>query len=247
MPELVAVTTVRQGSAKNIVEKVRSEIFLDTARALEKERIQCVALHIACSPGYLRALARLNVVLVPEKDARGIGHARRQALHAARESIPSPYYLWVEPEKPDLPRFANRLKRLMKREETRLGLFNRISLKSYPVEQALYYAFCRSVASQCIGFPIDYGFGPMIIANDAVDEFLSYRGDYGDLWDSILIPQLRILRTDRKISILRVPFRNDSRMTHVESGNPTFVLKRVEQLANVIPSLLSEWQRLSSG
>lgn len=132
----------------------------------------------------------------------------------------------------------------MQREGTNIGFFKRTSLKSYPKEQALYYDFCRTVASQQIGFQIDYGFGPMIIARDTVNEFLSYRGDYGDRWDSILVPRLRILRRDGKGSTLEVSFRNDPRMTAVESGNATIILKRVEQLANVIPSLIAELRRL---
>jgi hypothetical protein len=32
-------------------------------------------------------------------------------------------------------------------------------------------------------------------------------------------------------------------MTHIETGNPQMILKRLEQFQNVIPSLLTEWQQ----
>lgn len=76
--------------------------------------------------------------------------------------------------------------------------------------------------------------------------FLEYSGGrYGDKWDSILVPRLRIIKGGIKFSVLPVNFQNDERMTRVESGNVAITLKRLEQFNNVIPSLIAEWQFLN--
>ncbi len=85
----------------------------------------------------------------------------------------------------------------------------------------------------------------MVLSRRGVRRFLDYRGEYGDKWESILIPRLRLLRGGGRIALLPVNFRNDPRMTSVESGNPAMILKRIEQLNNVVPSLITEWRRLN--
>jgi len=76
--------------------------------------------------------------------------------------------------------------------------------------------------------------------------FLEYSGGkYGDKWDSILVPRLRIIKDEIKFSILPISFQNDKRMTCVESGNAAIILKRLDQFNNVIPSLVAEWQLLN--
>ena len=112
---------------------------------------------------------------------------------------------------------------------------------SYPPEQSHYYQFCRAVATQFVGFDFDYAFGPMVITRSSASFFLNYNGKCGDKWDSILIPRLQIIKSGLKTSILPIDFQNDQRMTSVESGNPTIILKRLEQFNNVIPSLVEEW------
>src|SRR5262249_23040060 len=113
----------------------------------------------------------------------------------------------------------------------------------YPAEQAYYYLFCRVAATKLVGFDLDYAFGPMMMSKPAIQYFLGYQGDYGDKWDSILIPRLRVIKRGETISLLPIDFKNDPRMTAVESGNPTLILKRLEQFNNVIPSLIREWER----
>lgn len=110
-------------------------------------------------------------------------------------------------------------------------------------EQVYYYLFCRTVASYLVGFDLDYAFGPMIVTKASAPFFLNYSGEYGDLWDSVLIPRLRIIRSGLSYAVKTVDFNNDPRMTAIESGNLKMILKRVGQLQNVVPSLIAEWQK----
>lgn len=241
LKRLVAITTIRQGDANNAIERVRSEVFFDTLTELNRRRIALVSVYTECSDSYLHELEKRGVVLIAQQGS-GVGNVRRQALASTLRLFPfASYFLWLEPEKPGLPRFATSLVTLMEEHEADLGLFNRISLSSYPREQAYYYLFCRAVASRLIESDVDYAFGPMILTRQGMLPFLSYAGEYGDLWEATLLPRLRVIKAGMTVAILCVPFKNDPRMTRAESGNPAMIEKRVRQLSNVVPSLLAEW------
>ena len=190
---LVAVTTIQYGLYPNANQNIRSQIFLDTAERLRSLDIPCLAVTGPCPKGFMQNLHVRKVKTVRQR-VPGMGNARREALLAGLEHFPSgSHYLWLEPEKPDLPEHAVRLWLQMQSENAALGLFNRNDMTSYPPEQAHYYLFCRAVASSFLGFDLDYAFGPMLITRASLPYFLDYNGEYGDLWDSILVPRLRII------------------------------------------------------
>ena len=245
LSKIICVTTFRQGDPINEIENTRSEVFLYTARALLNAGLSLVAICIETQESVLETLRQLGVVLVEQQSA-GMGNIRREALTSACARFPNTQYLcWLEPEKPGLVEYILPMAQQMEREQSALGIFNRKDMASYPPEQAHYYLFCRAVATQLIGFDVDYAFGPMMVTRSSISYFLEYRGEYGDKWDSILVPRLRIIRDRLNVSVLSTDFQNDVRMTQVESDNPTVILKRMEQLNNVVPSLIAEWQRLS--
>jgi hypothetical protein len=242
---LIAVTTIQYGVRPDANQMVRSGIFLDTAERLRALNIPCLATAGPCPKGYIRKVQVRGVVISRQK-IPGMGNARREALLTGSERFPSAtHYLWLEPEKPDMPEHAICLWHQMQAENTALGLFNRKSMASYPSEQAHYYLFCRVVASSLLGFDLDYAFGPMILTRASLPYFLNYRGEYGDLWDSILIPRLRTMNAGLGFSIQETDFKNDLRMKNVESGNPRFILKRIDQFNNVVRSLVAEWQKMN--
>lgn len=236
------ITTIRQGSEQNSIEKVRAEVFLDTATVCFSLGIPLVAVFKDCSERYLKKLNDLEVILVPQSGS-GIGYVRREAIKAGIDKIPGVrYYLWLEPEKPSFPIIVSKI---ITDLDTEFCFFNRHSMNSYLPEQACYYLFCRWIASQLIGFDVDYAFGPMILTKVSARVFLEYEGEYGDLWDSILIPRLRIIRGNIPYEVKTVEFHNDPRMTAIESGILKMFLKRIEQFRNVIPALITEWKRLT--
>lgn len=242
--KLVAVTTIQYGTSSDANQKIRSEVFLDTAERLQTADIPCLAIAGPCPPGYIQKAQELGVRIVSQKSF-GMGNARREALRAGSEYFPAAtHYLWLEPEKSDLPRHVLRLWRRMCSENTVLGLFNRIEMESYPAEQAYYYLFCRAVATSLLGFDLDYAFGPMIVTKLNLRFFLDYEKTYGDLWDSILIPRIRMIHAGLGFSIEEAAFQNDPRMSTAESGEPQFILKRIDQFNNVVRSLVFEWQEL---
>jgi len=235
---IICATTFRQGNQFNCIERVRAEVFLDTVRELSNLDL---LLHVDTDDLYLKNLQKYGVITVKQKSI-GMGNIRREAIREASLHFPNSNYLcWLEPEKPNIAKFILPMVHKMKMDKTSLGIFNRNNMSSYPPEQSHNYQFCRAVATQFIGFDIDYAFGPMVVPRSSSSYFLEYQGEYGDKWDSILVPRLRIIKNGLCISTLPINFQNDNRMTCVESGNPTIILKRLEQFNNVIPSLVKEW------
>lgn len=245
---LVAITTIRYGQNPTDAVKVRADVFLDTATQLREYDIRCVAVAEDCSDAYLRKAREKGILIVPQKES-GMAASRKEAIQAGIEQFPSAkYYLWLEPEKPDLPRCARVLSRRMEKEKAVLGLFNRTakSMATYPPEQAHFYLFCRVIASNLTGIDIDYAFGPMILTRESLPYFVEYEGEYGDKWDATLIPRLRVINAGLKVSICPITFHNDRRMTQIEAGDTNFALKRLAQFNNVVPALITEWQKLTS-
>lgn len=241
--DVLAFTTIRQGSPASKVESLRAQIALDTMRQLQLHGMPCVVVYTDCDATYLQQLEKLGAQLVLQEKS-GMGNARRQALQSAySRTQDETYLLWLEPEKPDLPRFAPNMYEHMLANKSPLGLFNRsqVSMNSYPSEQAHYYLFCRAVASALVGADIDYAFGPMMLRREAASRFLSYTGKYGDLWAAILVPRIPLIKRCL-FSVIEVDFQNDPRMTLIESGDTEIIMKRLQQFNNVIPALIAEWQ-----
>ena len=238
---IICVTTFRQGNPSNHIEYIRAKVFFDTVCELSNAALHLLVIYIDTEDLYLKDLQKQDVITVKQK-SMGIGNIRREAIREACLRYQCANYLcWLEPEKPDIIKSILPMVHKMEKDKASLGIFNRNDMSSYPPEQSHYYQFCRAVATQFIGFDIDYAFGPMIMTRSSASYFLEYQGEYGDKWDSILVPRLRIIKNGLAVSVLPINFQNDRRMTRVESGNPTIILKRLEQFNNVVPSLVKEW------
>ncbi|HRH32308.1 MAG TPA: hypothetical protein PLK06_03200 [bacterium] len=241
--DILAFTTIKEGNPRDPVSKTRAAVALDTVKNLQTQNITCVVIFTECAEAYLQQLQSFGAIIVPETQ-HGMSNSRREALQKAMQYADSnTHLLWLEPEKPDLPRYAKNLRRAMIEANARIGLFNRtpLSMLSYPVEQSHYYQFCRAVASAFAGFDIDYAFGPMMLHVEATSDFLNYKSQYGDLWDAILVPRIPFLKRG-EVVVMDADFLNDARMTAIESGSTAMILKRLQQFNNVIPSLINGWQ-----
>ncbi len=107
--KLVVATTIRQGSDENPVEKIRAEVFLDTAINCANLNIKLIAVFKDCSDWYLKKLEDLGVIMFKQK-THGMGAVRREALkHGIEVYGTDDYCLWLEPEKPNFPSLAKRI------------------------------------------------------------------------------------------------------------------------------------------
>lgn len=204
--EVVLAMTFRQGSTSDPIEQIRTTVFLDTIKNIIATGVNCVVIYIDTEDTLIQHMQASGIVPLLQQSS-GMGGVRREALSRAAEYFPDAKYIcWIEPEKQNMVKFIFPMVQCMRNGNWCLGLFNRRSMKSYPAEQAHYYLFFRAVASKFLGRDVDYAFGPMMCERTMLPYFLSYESKYGDLWDSLLIPRLEIIkmviRTERKRLIL---------------------------------------------
>lgn len=178
--KIICVTTFRQGDVRNNIERIRSEVFLDTVKNISKNGLHLLVIYTDTKDSYLKYLRKPNIITI-KQSLTGMGNVRRESFNKASLKFPNTNYTcWIEPEKPDIVKFILPITNIMIRDNSNLGLFNRVNMSSYPPEQSYYYQFCRSVATQLTGFDIDYAFGPMVIKNSSIPYFSKYKGEYGD-------------------------------------------------------------------
>lgn len=77
----------------------------------------------------------------------------------------------------------------------------------------------------------------------ALEYFLAYQGDYGDGWDCIFIPVLRAIAAGLKVIGVPVDYIHPPEQTQ-EEGTLMTVVKRVEQLQNLVPAIVAEAKKL---
>jgi hypothetical protein len=135
-----------------------------------------------------------------------------------------------------------------------LALPFRLSLDSYAPEQVLsetltneaYRLMLAELNPKLSTQNFDMCFGPHAISPAALPYFLEYDGQYGDTWDVLIVPRLRIM-ANPNLKALSVPvrYRHPVEMKTQETGNLQFVLKRVHQLSILMTSSYQEVRALA--
>lgn len=175
----------------------------------------------------------------------GMGNARREALRHALD-LSCQAIVWIEPEKYPMVPLLHAGVRAIVDEGFDLAMFRRLTLDSYPPEQAMAYKMAGLAFQYLYGFDCDYGFGPLCMSPRAATEyFLSYHGEYGDVWDSIHIPKLRMIVEGQPFTIIDVDYRHPPEQTEAETGVELF-MKRVEQISQITDAVFRESQRLQA-
>ncbi|MDO8500060.1 MAG: hypothetical protein Q7S66_05425 [bacterium] len=180
-----------------------------------------------------------------EEKTQGMGPSRRQAMaEASKLANNDGCVIWMEPEKHTLiPELYKTVEPIF-RKEADLVIPKRMSLASYPKEQELAELMGNLAFYYITKHGLDPWFGPRVANQRALQFFLEYKGDYGDRWDSIFIPVLRAITAKLKVVNIEVSYAHPTEQATEESGDIPFLIKRIEQLLNIVPALKTEWQKL---
>ena len=162
--------------------------------------------------------------------------------------------VFLEPEKaPLIPHlFALVAPVLSGHADLALPFRDAISVESYPREQALTEELANRGLAQMGYFKpgeFDMVFGPFAISVEGLRFVLEYDGHFGDLWDGIIVPRLRMLLSpshrSRVVSV-PVPYIHPVEMSDSEEGKTDFLFKRLFQLNSVLNASRSEFERWST-
>lgn len=238
---VIATTTFTKDSTDT-----RARQAIRTVQEAQTHSFPIVVVDGGSPVDFRQELQSLGAILLDEQE-RGMGPSRRQALReAGRIAGPNGVTIWVEPEKYTLvaelhkvaaPIFSGQADCVVP-SRTNLGL------SSYPPEQVHAELLGNQAFAYISGQSLDAWFGPFGCNELALQYFLNYQGEYGDKWDSIFIPRLRLIKDQKRVMGVPVNYTHPHEQTVQERGNLDFLIKRIEQLMNLVPALRTEGQKL---
>ena len=237
------ITTTTLAKFNNQSEKVRAACALKSIEAAREHGYSIIAID-GGSPDYYVEELKNRGAQVFKQEQPGMGNARRQALHQARELAPTGHAIvWMEPEKyPLVPELATPVQTLIDKRLD-LVMLRRLSLESYPPEQAMSYQLIALAMKYLTGIDSDFGWGPTLMSADAVEYYLSYESAYGDLWDGIHCPKLQIIHDQLPWEIVEVDYTHPREQTEAETGMELFG-KRIAQAGQLVEAMEGEMDRL---
>lgn len=180
---------------------------------------------------------------------RSMGADRRDIMQIASQEMidKDGVIVWLEPEKDtlidDIGQIAQPI--LDGRADMVIPARSSFGWSSYPKEQKHIEKFGNMGFSAFTRMSLDIWFGPFAVNKNALQFFLDYDGEYGDLWDSIHIPRVRVIAAGLKVlSVVCPNFRYPPEQRKEEEGNPALILKRVDQISNLVRAFHSESLKL---
>lgn len=190
------------------------------------------------SPVEFRDIVRRAGAMLFDETVRGMGPSRRQAkLEAGKLAGIDGVVVWMEPEKHTFVNQISRVTMPLINGSADLVIPARKSLHTYPREQQHAEEIGNLAAYYLTGKKLDFWFGPRVMNRLALDIFLKYDGRYGDKWDSIQIPVLECIAAGLNVVGVEVDYSPPAEQTKTEEGNVGMLIKRIDQLQNLVPSL----------
>lgn len=234
---LVATTTL--ATYNTPAEAVRADCALKTIKEATKHGYQVIAIDGGSPAEYIEAMTAQGAY-VYSQELPGMGNARRQALRQARDVVPYGHAIvWTEPEKyPLIAELDGPVNEFIQGEYD-LMMLRRLNLDSYPPEQAMAYQMVALAMKYLTGIDCDFGWGPTILSSDAVEYYLRYESQHGDLWDGIHCPKLHIINKGLPWTIVTVDYQHPPEQTAAETGMALF-LKRIKQIDQLVRAMEQE-------
>ena len=220
---------------------LRAQLAVKTARACMEHGYALIVVDGGSPRDFLEDLGTKHVFA---QALPGMGPSRRQAMKAAGKIAgPDGLVLWMEPEKYTLVSEIEAICVGMMGVGADLAVPDRGPLDSYPLAQRLAEPLGNIAFERITGVKLDMWSGPRMMNAAALQYFLAYEGEYGDKWDSIFIPVLRVMWAGLKVVSVPINYVHPPEQTQSEEESLAMVMKRIDQLGLVL-SMAKEAERL---
>lgn len=93
------------------------------------------------------------------------------------------------------------------------------------------------------GHGLDMWSGTRTFHRDLARYFTGYDGSCGDRWESIFIPVMDMISDGRRVVPVEIDYVHPAEQTKLETGDPYFDKKRLEQLDVLTYALEYYWHR----
>lgn len=234
MEKVVIATTTMY---KN-VDEVRFKLAQNTIRKAKEQEYQIVVCDES-SDKRIRELFRKEIANVLLGERKGMGAARRQSFSKAAELAgPDGIIVWMEPEKHTFVPLIGKVVSPLLGESADAVIPRRRSLTSYPEIQQHNEWIGNEVFRLLTGRSLDIYFGPQVFRSGLVNFYLDYDGEYGDKWDSIQVPVVRMIAAGKKIAEIIVDYVHPEEQKTETSFD--MVERRFEQINNLKEAVKKE-------
>ena len=220
----------------------RARLAIETVKSAKKYNYEIIVVDSDSCLELKEGLMREGAVFFEEERA-GMGASRRQAMReASKFAGEQGVIVWMEPEKYPLIKELGEASTQVIEGVADVAIFARRSFDSYPEEQAYTEQAANIMIGYLTGHNFDMFFGPKAFNQKALQYFLEYKGDYGDRWDSIIIPGWRAFKAGLRVASVQVDYVHPQEQTTEERGSTDFFKKRIEQLAVMVNAFEKETQ-----
>jgi len=238
-PVVIATATMYKS-----LQDVRAQLAAATIQEAKKHGYPIVIVDESPDESTREHFRNLGAITFPAEKP-GMGHSRRQVIREASNLAgPDGIVAWVEPEKHAFIPFLGMIAEVMESQSADFVSPRRKSLESYPLFQQHFEWLGNRAFQMLTGRDLDVWFGPRIFRPDIAPFFLAYQGEYGDKWDSLFVPVLRIIKAEKKVIEVKVDYTYPSEQATEEENNFLFFMRRIEQLTSLVESLEKECKAL---
>lgn len=225
------------------VNDVRAQLALQFASLAYVAGLDLVVVDAGSPQEFVEEMKKRGAYVVSVSPTMKMGECRREAMRcAAVLGDDEGVVVWSEPEKHplvcDIGKIAEPI--LSGRVDMVVPQRSEVGMASYPPEQADAERIGNRAFQYLTGLALDVWFGVFAANAKALRYFLEYNGEYGDLWDSIIVPRVTAIKDGVCVASVPVSYTHPPEQTSQETGNVGFLLKRLAQLQNLVPSLQKE-------
>ncbi len=236
--------TVLATTTFSVSYDLRARLAVRTMEEARRHEYKIVVVDGGSDERFRRDMRSRGAILLDETE-RGMGPSRRQVLHAARNLVGSEGIVaWLEPEKWPLVSELWKALRPLRLRHADFVQPCRQSLDSYPPYQQQAERRGNLAFLQATGLDLDVWFGPRVIGPRALPFWLDYRGEYGDRWESVLIPILRAAAAGLRIVGEEVHYAHPPEQTAAETGDGEMDRKRDAQFQTIVAAIQKEAAKL---
>src|SRR3989344_4598190 len=239
----ISIATTSLYNLDSESDKVRAEISLETVKTARQYGYE-INIVDGGSPKELVAQYVTLGAKVYDEAIKGMGPGRRQVIQISLESSKD-VILWMEIEKVGIIKYLSELAKPIILGEADMVIPKRKSLKSYPKTQQYAEPLGNLLWKTLTGEELDVWFGPKLFNQETSQYFLNYSGEYGDKWDSIMMPVMDALYGGKKVISYVIDYEHPKKQTKVEEGNLELDLKRIEQLSTLANPLIKHWKKIN--
>lgn len=221
------------------LEEVRPRLAIKTAKISGECGYPIVVVDASPDKRVTQALEQAGAIVFKAQDP-GMGPSRRQALQeAAKIAGQDGILAWLEPEKATFVPFLAEVVKYLLSQQADIVIPRRKSLESYPEFQQHFEWLNNYIFQIYTERDLDHCVGVRVFRSDITPFFLNYRGEYGDKWDSLIVPLLRIIGAGKRVVEVEIDYVHPPEQTATE-GTASDFEHRLEQLINTVRCVSGE-------